>query len=249
MFLAIRSSKVDGRPTPEAQVSPTGSTEFARLVGTLLQLAHAAEREPNAQDELHRFTSDLDPTMVSKVAVIVRAGEDARDISDTLVALRGVSTPAQGIWDVQAWAQYLKRGLAIARATGFDLEPTMLDWAAKGPRSKALEDRVWLRFGRELARSIAADWTCFVDLSGGDVLEKVYLRRGSGPWWSFGAFLDRPSKQEVARLRGQRGKGQRKLALLPTKAVLGRRCGRNRTALKRAVSALNACFGPVTRLE
>jgi hypothetical protein len=269
----IRSnSKVLLEKRPSAASLPEGA-HFQRLVVALLGLAQTAELEAGggtpkqralargekskgkaeataasakhaALDELRRFTSDLDAATIAKLIVLTSAGRDAKSIAESFAPASKAGEPAPEIFKAgEAWAEHLKRGLAIAHATDFDLETTVSDWAAKGRPSKSLEDRVWLRFGRELARSASSDWTCLGDVSAGDVLEKVYLRRGDGPWWSFGAWLDRPSRHEVTRLRGQRGKGRRKLATFPIEAVVAHRCARDRAALRRAARAMNVRFG------
>jgi len=135
---------------------------------------------------------------------------------------------------------YLARGHAIACATQFQLDVGLERWSAS--ESGELEERVWLRFGKQLAASPLEEWECLGAVgSSGDRLTQLYLRLGKAVWWSFGAVLDRPSPEMVRKDgRGRSGRHS-KLGLL--RKVAERRCEPDRRALRRALRAIRARTG------
>jgi hypothetical protein len=236
---------------PEAEPSKAEATAVAKperlgaflgSVTALLQLEQKAPAEDAAaRAEVARFVAGFDASTLAKLSVLISAGRDAKAIAEALAtpATELAQTPLE--FDLAA-QQNLRRGLAIARATAFDLERAITDWGTSKGAKRGLEDRVWLSFGRELARSNASEWTCLVAMSAGEALDKVYLCHRDGAWWSFGTLVERPSKSEVTRLSGKQPKGRRKLASLPLGAIVPARCRADRSALRRAASALSARF-------
>lgn len=252
---AAASSDPIGSKAPRS-VAPKSEREgpFRSLVSRLLELARAAElagwdagstkvskQSATALGELSAFTEGFDATTLSKLVSLIRAGREARDIADGPPET-GPAATAQILLEPSAFDE-LQRGLAIAQATQFDVELGLQHWVSRAGAKRELEERVWLRFGRELAQSSAAEWACLVATDAGDALDKVYMRRGDGAWWSFGAMLERPTKSEIAKLKGKQPKGQRKIASLPLGAIVPRRCRPDRRALHRAASAVSVCFG------
>jgi hypothetical protein len=226
---------------------------FRSSVSRLIELGRSAERvgwrEQGAATkalpavtELDGFLAALDATARGKLDILIRAGREARDIAETEAPATTTPTARDLLLEPESLDE-LQRGLAIAQATQFDVELGLQHWASRNGSKREIEDRVWLRFGQELARSSAAEWACLVATGAGDTLDKVYMRRGDGAWWSFGALLERPAKSEIARLKGKPPKGQRKLASLPLAAIVPRRCRADRRALHRAASAVSLCFG------
>lgn len=227
---------------------------FRSQVSRLLELSRSAEsagwdagakktKAPvlPALSELTAYVQGFDAVTLGKLAILISAGREARDIADAQPDAEKAPNALE-LLEPGSFEE-LQRGLAIAHATQFDLELGLQNWGSRTGRKREIEERVWLRFGRELARSSAAEWACLVSTGAGDMLEKVYLRRGDGAWWSFGALLERPAKAEIAKLKGKQPKGRRKLASLPLGAIVPRRCGADSRALRRAAAAVSACFG------
>jgi hypothetical protein len=136
--------------------------------------------------------------------------------------------------------QDLQRGLAVACATAFDLELALPRWTKVGDGA-SLDDRVWLRFGRELALSRVEEWSCQAVCDSRGQLEKLYLRRGQNAWWSFGALIDRPPGRELQRQRS--AKGRARLVSLSLQAALARSCRAELRAVHRASMAVSARLG------
>ena len=227
------------KPPRSELAKPERVGVFLALAHRMVELAHADKTKIEAARlELAQLIKALDPGSRGKLVALMSAGKNAQAISAVLPepGTESAPEPFSG-----ASIRDLQRGLGIARATAFDLEQPLEAWARA--RAKAgVEERVWLSFGKELARSTAAEWTCLVAVSPGDALDKVYLRRGDGAWWSFGASLERPPGSEVARLSGKQPKGRRKLSVLPLGAIVPARCRADRSVLRRAAAALSARF-------
>lgn len=252
------ASAEPGSKTPRS-VAPKSNREgpFRSQISRLLELSRSAEsagwdagatgakkaKAPvlPALTELTDYVQGFDAVTLSKLAILISAGREARDIAEAQPD--PAKTPSALELLEPGSFEELQRGLAIANATQFDLELGLPSWSSRVGRKLEIEERVWLRFGRELAQSSAAEWACLVSTGAGDTLDKVYLRRGDGAWWAFGASLERPAKSEIAKLKGKQPKGRRKLASLPLGAIVPRRCGPDRRALHRAASAVSACFG------
>lgn len=247
------------------------SSSFDGVLQRVLGFARAAELEGGARDQqpspapggneteppsrafeaLRLFVRTLEPEAQEKLRTLMRAGRDALALPAALAALSAERTSG-GVPELfvrgTAELQDLQRGHAVACATSFDLELDLSRWGAiREPQS--LDERVWLRFGRELARSRIEDWACFAVVDSRDRLQKLYLRRGKTRWWSFAALIDRPSDRALGVPRSARS-GRTGLIVLPVRAALGRSYGANLRAVHRASRAVSARLGqsgPVPR--
>jgi hypothetical protein len=200
-----------------------------------------------AIDALRIFAKSLDTEIVQKLETLMRAGRDAQPLGPTSAALskRGAEqgqAPPDLFEDRAASLENLRRGHAIACATRFDLESDVAKWPAS-LAGDSLDERVWLRFGRELAASSPADWVCLAQVGQDMELESLYLRRGKGSWWSFDTLIDRPSTRVVARRLDRPRRKRDRLITLRVDAVIGRRCRPDRPALHRAALAMSARLG------
>jgi hypothetical protein len=222
---------------------------FDGVLRRVLGLSRAAEGERNhsAVDALRIFARTLDVSVLHKLETLMQAGRDARPLGSTSAALLGrdsdANAKATALFDDRlASVENLRRGHAIACATKFDLESDVSGWntAADGD---SLDERVWLRFGRELASSNPSDWSCLATVGRNAELEALYLRRGEMNWWSFDTVIDRPSTRSVARRLDAPTRKRERLVTLPIEAVIGRRCRADRKALRRAALAMSARLG------
>jgi hypothetical protein len=200
-----------------------------------------------AFDALRLFVRTLDAPTLTKLGTLMQAGRDGQALGVTH-ALRAptmvepVSGPSSELFtDGTASLDYVQRGHAIACATEFDLESDVAAWADSS-HAGSLEERVWLRFGRELAAASPGEWSCLAAVGSKDELEGIFLRRGSGAWWSFDGVVDRPSLARVAARRSRK-RSQSPLISLSLDAVVGQKCRPDRRALRRAVLALSARLG------
>ncbi|HEX6271450.1 MAG TPA: hypothetical protein VFZ53_00350 [Polyangiaceae bacterium] len=239
--------------------SPLGKAAwtFDGVLRRVLGLSRAAElegdrrreskTEGSASDALRIFARSLDGEILQKLETLMRAGRDARPLGPTSATLseRGPAESAEGLFDDRlASAENLRRGHAIACATRFDLESGIAGWRGS-LEGGSLDERVWLRFGRELALSTPSDWSCLAQVgkASGSELEALYLRRGDGPWWSFDTLIDRPSVRTVSRRLEHLRLRRSRLVTLPLDSVVGRRCRKDRPALRRAAMAMSARLG------
>lgn len=255
----MQKSSIPFAGVPSA-TSPLGKEDwsFDGVLRRVLGLSRAAELERgsrrresksngSAVDALRIFARSLDADVLEKLETLMLAGRDARPLGATSATLsdRGrqkVPENAELFDDRLASIENLRRGHAIACATRFDLESRIAGWP-ESLGSGSLDERVWLRFGKELASSSPSDWACLAEVGKGTELQVLYLRRGDGPWWSFEKLIDRPSSRFVAgRLERPRRRVSR-LVTLPLDAVVGRRCRADRPALRRAAMAMSARLG------
>lgn len=243
----------------DAAVSPPGKGEwtFDGVLRRVLGMSRAAELERAtlrdsrsscaANDALRIFAHSLDTDVLQKLETLMRAGRDAQPLGPTSAVLskRGTEqgqAPRDLFEDRTASVENLRRGHAIACATRFDLESEIGKWPEL-MGGDSLDERVWLRFGRELASSSPTDWACLAQVGKDRQLEALYLRRGDGFWWSFDTLVDRPSKRVVARRLESPRRKRSRLVTLPIDAVIGRRCRSDRPALRRAAMAMSARLG------
>jgi hypothetical protein len=187
---------------------------------------------------------DLSPEARSKLGIVMAAGRDGASLgaahASTAASQQGTLGPAELEGAGEQLGDYLARGYAIACATEFPLDVSLDRWSAS--ESGELEERVWLRFGRQLASSPVEEWECVGAVGGsGERLGQLYLRLGKAVWWSFGAVLDRPSP-EMVRKEG-RARSGRQSKLGPLRKVAERRCEPERRALRRALRAIRARIG------
>jgi hypothetical protein len=177
------------------------------------------------------------------LALAGKKGEEIAAVSDAEPSSRigADSSPLDLAKHGTRLEDYLLRGMAIAVATGVDLESPLQSWRSGG--GQTLDERAWRSFARQLALSDLGDWQAFSVLSERESphLEKVYLRLAGKAWWSFRHVLDRPLSGAVERackrLRSRVVVGE-SLRDLARRSAGGR--GR---ALKRALRAIRARVG------
>lgn len=139
---------------------------------------------------------------------------------------------------------YLERSLAMMCSERLDLD-TGEAAVEHAPQEASVFGRAWSRFGRELASSEPDDWTWLAQHAGRTkTLEKIYLRRGDGAWWSFGVDLDRPHRSQVGAraTAGNRRRGNQCSGLA---SLANARCAEKR-ALQRAMRSVRARLGIVS---
>src|SRR5688572_3665893 len=155
--------------------------------------------EITSQRRLQQALNALDPETAQKLRTLMIAGRDGQDIWSVRVNMR--TEDADTAFSAAArdasesgplLADYLQRGHALACAASLDLERPIAAWSSDAP--DALDERAWLRFGRQLASSPLDDWQCFgfMDPAGQNIC-RLYVRLGDHAWWSFTSVLDRPS--------------------------------------------------------
>jgi hypothetical protein len=204
-----------------------------------------SRNEPNeevqAREGLAALLHDLQPEARAKLRIVMTAGRDGVSLGS---AHASVSAAQQGLGGSELESvgnelgDYLARGHAIACATQFQLDASLDRWSAS--ESGELEERVWLRFGKQLAATPPEEWECLGAVAG-ERLAQLYLRLGKAAWWSFGAVLDRPSPETVRK--DGRGRSGRHSKLGPLRKVAERRCEPDRRALRRALRAIRARTG------
>jgi hypothetical protein len=203
-----------------------------------------------ARELLTHAVDALEPEAALKLRTLMVAGRDGRGVAavhvDTKPQSADSPSPSADLnKNAPQLADYLRRGHAMACATGFDLEKSIATWPSSTPHT--LDERAWLSFGVQLAKSQPDDWTC-LGFVGSDAqqLIKLYLRLGEHAWWSFRSVLDRPSAavvdKEKRALASRRSKG---VATASLKTMADRSCGTEGRALRRAVRAIRARVGAV----
>lgn len=230
-----RAAELEGARHPAARSEHSGPAPHG----------HQIEPPSPAFDALRLFVRTLEPETQDKLRTLMRAGCEALALPVALAALAAERTNGGSTAELfargMAELQDLQRGHAIACATSFDLELDLALWGTiREPPS--LDERVWLRFGRELARSRIEEWACFAVVDSHERLQKLYLRRGKTRWWSFAALIDRPSDRSLGVPRPARS-GRGGMIVVPVRTALGRSCSANLRAVRRASRALGARLG------
>lgn len=212
---------------------------------------------PNeARRSLERALDDLEPEVALKLRTLMIAGRDGKSIGDVNVnmtlddskaafAAAALDTSHNGA----LLADYLRRGHALAWATALDIERPLASWAETMPHT--LDERAWLSFGKQLAKSEPGDWQCLAFLDARTQgISSLYLRLAEHAWWSFQAVLDRPSAAAVEKhqraLTSRRSKGVAARSLASVASQLSSAQGR---ALRRAARAIRARLGEVTAVS
>lgn len=231
----------------EVGAVPRGFPKSALGARTPSPMATGSTGHRAALDALGLFVRTLDQATHDKLETVMRAGRDGRALADAHVLLcRERVAPGYEVPDLfgegAAALQNLQRGHAVACATGFDLEGDLAGRTAVEGRS-SLDERVWLRFGRELALSTPGEWLCLALIDSKKEVLALFLRRGERPWWSFDSMIDRPSRRQMASRRSARSSGRGRLVLLPFDDLVGRRCHTDRKAVRRAALAMSARLG------
>jgi hypothetical protein len=204
-----------------------------------------------AREAFGTAISNLPSDVARKLRTLMIAGREGKSINE--VSVDTSLSDAQALLDAAplgagqsgaVLADQLRRGHALAWAAALDLERPIASWSATG---QSLDERAWLSFGKQLAKSDPADWQClgFVE-PGVPGISRLYLRLDEHAWWSFQAVLDRPSAAVVAKqqrtLASRRFKGLAGRSLQSVAPQLSSSQGR---ALRRAARAIRARLGDV----
>jgi hypothetical protein len=172
----------------------------------------------------------LRAALLRNVAVVKNAASSKEAAPLDVLALCETRTLSQ---------RYLERGLAAAYAGRLVLD-TPENQGPELDRELSVDERAWSRFGRELASSEPSEWSWFACYTGRvRVLDKLYVRRGNGPWWSFATSLDRPLREQIDVDRRQATSGSSLDSLLTQEGSPTRR------ALRRALTSVHARLGKV----
>jgi hypothetical protein len=205
----------------------------------------------DAEERLTQTLRSYEPEMALKLRTLLVAGRDGRDIA----AGNANQTAADGDAALSAMAQdlsenapllaeHLRRGYALACAAGVNLERPVAGWAPTSAQN--IDERAWLSFGRQLAKSQPEDWQCLALLdAAAQQINKLYLKLGDNAWWSFQTQIDRPSAATVdkqGRALKRRSKGMATQSLRAVAQQLRSTEGR---ALRRAARAIRARVGEV----
>lgn len=222
--------------------------------------ANGAESAParawsvqGAAEQLAQALRDFEPQMALKIRALLLSGRDAPGIP--AIGFHGTLEHGESALGALArdlsetgplTIEYLRRGHALACAAGVPLEQPVSTWAAAISRN--LDERAWLSFGRQLAKSQPEDWQCLALLDAkAQQISKLYLKLGDNAWWSFQAQIDRPSaatvRQEGRAVERRRSKGAASESLHSVAPRLRTTEGR---ALRRAARAIRARVGEMT---
>lgn len=204
----------------------------------------------SARDQLAAAFRGLEPEMALKLRTLMVAGRDGQSIGAVNVNLSlsdadaGFAFMADDSSDNgPLLSEYLRRGHAIACATGINLDGPLADWQSAS--SSDLGERAWLSFGKQLANSSPADWQCIgIVEQRAQGFSKLYLRLGQHAWWSFRAVLDRPTAAGVERERRALAKRRFKgVSTHSLDALVAQFAGAQGRALQRAGRAICARVG------
>lgn len=204
-----------------------------------------------AQQAMTQALVKLGPEVALKLRTVMVAGRDGRRITDVQVNMTVADADSAFVFAARDLSEngpllidYLRRGHAMACASGLDIEKPFAEWASAAPRQ--LDERAWSSFGRQLAMSRPEDWRCvgFLGTEPGEPLTELYLRRGELCWWSFHSLLDRPPEALVEKqkraLASRRPNGVTSGSM---QALAHRACRAEASALRRALRAIRARVG------
>jgi len=208
------------------------------------------EQKALAREQLATALRGLEPEMAIKLRTLMIAGRDGQSIDLVKVNL-SLSDADAGFAIMAADSSdngpllidYLRRGHALACASGVDLDGPLTRWQA--PSVVGISERAWLSFGKQLASSQPADWQCLglVDQST-QGFSKLYLRLREHGWWSFRAVLDRPTPAGVEKERRELSKRRVQSVSVDTlEGIVGHFGGVQGRALQRAGRAVRARLG------
>jgi len=208
------------------------------------------EQKAVAREQLATALRGLEPEMAIKLRTLMIAGRDGQSIDLVKVNL-SLSDADAGFAIMAADSSdngpllidYLRRGHALACASGVDLDGPLTRWQA--PSVVGISERAWLSFGKQLASSQPADWQCLglVDQST-QGFSKLYLRLREHGWWSFRAVLDRPTPAGVEKERRELSKRHVQSVSVDTlEGIVGHFGGVQGRALQRAGRAVRARLG------
>jgi hypothetical protein len=227
---------------------------FSAALARILELPTGVTDDSEARSAMTAQLELLPEGWQDKVSVLLNLGRKAHDRRHVKSSTSG--SAAEGVaatpLDVLALCdkstrsrQYLERGLAMVCAQRLDLARGGATNEKTGVDVSVFE-RAWSRFGRELAASEPSEWTWFGRrASGTDVLEKIYLRRGEGAWWSFAVGLDRPLKSQVGVERSRTAKRRGNDRGAGLQSLVTHQCVQ-RSALQRAMRSVRARMGIIS---
>lgn len=255
---------VAARQAANAPVAVGDEGSCEALLAQVIRLAQAlaAPAQPaapgtatapsQARESFDTAIASLPADVARKLRMIMLMGREGKSMNE--VSIDAAVSDSQALLDASAatpveneasLADQLRRGHAVAWASALDLERPIASWSATKPQS--LDERAWLSFGKQLAKSNPADWQClgFVE-PGAPGISRLYLRLAEHAWWSFQTVLDRPSAAAVAKqqrtLASRRSKGLSSRSLESVAPQLSSAPGR---ALRRAARAIRARLGEV----
>jgi hypothetical protein len=206
----------------------------------------------SAREQLTTALRGLDPEAAIKLRTLMIAGRDGQSIGNVNVNLTLADADAafatmadDSSENGPLLVEYLRRGHALACASGIDLDAPLARWQAPGVPD--LSERAWLSFGKQLASSDPMDWQCLGLVEPPDLgFNKLYLRRREHGWWSFRTVLDRPTPAGVEKERRALAKRRLKgFAANSLEAIVGRFAGVEGRALQRAGRAICARLGHI----
>jgi hypothetical protein len=246
----LRKATVRSKPESHAAPAPLKPQELPGVdpasFNALLRrtIGLSMHRQKASREELALALRELQPEARSKLRIVMTAGRDGLSLGSAHASVSSASPEPLDASELERagdeLGDYLARGYAIACATQFELDASLDRWSTS--EKGELEERVWLRFGKQLAGSPPEEWECIGAVgAGGERLAHLYLRLGKAVWWSFGAVLDRPTPETV-RKNGRTRSG-RPSKLGPLRDVAARRCEPERRALRRALRAIRARVG------
>jgi hypothetical protein len=224
---------------------PATPDDFSSVLTGILELEQHITGDDNVGTVLKAQLDRLPKPWRDRIGTLLNLGRKVHERSHiySSVPEGHAVTPldALALCDKQTRAQqYLERGLAMMCSESLDIDGGETVGAE---RKTSVFERAWSHFGRELASSEPDEWNWFaLRANRTDELEKLYLRRGDGAWWSFGVSLDRPQKSQIGtqqakaakRRQGNQGSGL-------TSLVTHQYCSRR--ALHRAMRSVHARMG------
>lgn len=220
---------------PESESAPSSSPD---------------ERRTHARESLATALLGLEPELAIKLRTLMIAGRDGQSIGLVKVNLSladagaaFATMAADSSENGPLLFDYLRRGHALACASGLDLDAPLARW--QSPAVPDLGERAWLSFGKQLAGSHPGDWECLgLVEQPAQGFSKLYLRLREHGWWSFRAVIDRPTLAGVEKERRELSKRRLKgVSASSLEAIAGRFAGVEGRALQRAGRAICARLG------
>lgn len=211
-----------------------------------------------AQQRMTQALEKLGPEVALKLRTVMVAGRDGRRITDVQVNMTMADADSAFAFAARDLSEngpllvdYLRRGHAMACASGLDIEKPYTEWASEEARQ--LDERAWQSFGKQLATSRPEDWSClgFLRADGSEPLTRLLLRRGELCWWSFDSLLDRPQAAlvETQKRRALASRHSKAVTSGAMQALAHLTFDAEAAALGRAVKAIRARVGLVVARE
>lgn len=227
----------------------TATATFTTTLAGLLEVPQHAKGEDEVRAKLKAKLDLLPSAWQTRIGALLNLGRRAHERSHVVSSIpeghEVTPLDALALCDKETRRlHYLERSLAMMCSERLDLDTGEAP-VERAPQQASVFERAWSRFGRELASSEPDDWTWLAQHEGRTkTLEKVYLRRGDGAWWSFGVDLDRPHRSQVGTLTTavNRRRGNQCLGLA---SLANARCAERR-ALQRAMRSVRARMGIVS---